>query len=106
MIEYNIMPNLLKVYTDLTKFPSEDEKKFMQEVNPADDAARTQALSNWKHSSITKEKIQKHEMEYAKLVNESIKLAVSYPTHKNFEQIVQNLVKANTLIEIITEYGN
>jgi hypothetical protein len=102
--------NFGKIYSSVTKLPREESF-----TNPPDsveksnnDAARIQAVHNWKQSTVTQEFVKSTQDEISDLINKAIALAVSYPTTNNHQQIVQNLVKADTLSKLldIHIYGN
>lgn len=97
------MPNLAKLYTQLTKNPIESDTP-LKEIDPAADAARQQSLSNWKNATITREKVAEYQDEIVKLVKQSVELALSFPQHGNPHKIIQNLIKIDTLTKIVNSY--
>lgn len=97
------MPNLASLYTAITKNP---ESLIPEPAPELQDAGRQQLLTNWHQSTITQEKILKHENDIAKLFNECVDLAGAYPSHQNPHGILQRLNKIAILREIIREYGN
>lgn len=98
------MPNLAKLYTELTRFRSKEEIALESKPQPEPDAGRSQAMQQWKASTITKEKINKYVKEMAVLVDESVNLAKSFPTHQNPHKIIANLIRVEQLNTIINDY--
>lgn len=98
--------NIAKIYTDITKLPKEsdssDKQKSVSKSN--EDAARVQAKFNWKSSTITQEVVASIHGEINDLIVKSVGLAVSYPTHTNAHQIVQNLIRVDTLTKLLQNY--
>lgn len=97
--------NIAKIYTDITKLPKESgsgEQKSVSESN--EDAARAQAKFNWKSSTVTQEVVASIHKEINDLIVKSVGLAVSYPTHTNAHQIVQNLIRVDTLTKLLQNY--
>lgn len=99
------MPNIPLLYTRLTKNPPKEVNvEKTNDINPADDAARQQMESNWKRSTVTLEKANKLTDDIAKLFDECLVIAHSYPQHQNPHKMVQNLVKIKALKEILETY--
>lgn len=96
------MPNLAKIYdlaTGKLSKPVEDPNK------PLEAAARTQIKFDWLQSTVTQEMFSSISKEIEDCLAQAEALAVSYPTHQNHQQIIQTLVKANSLRKVIEVYA-
>lgn len=99
------MPNLAQIYSDITRPKSEEQlaeeaKSRLKEP----DAGRTQAVLNWKASTITKEKVNKYVKEIETLLDEAVLLSKTFPQHQNPHKIIANLNRIDQLKGIINDY--
>lgn len=96
------MPNILSIYTNVTKNSLETAKEKPPQSSNEDNAAKRQLINHWKNSDITREKVKELEKEIVKLFEESLQFAI---TNKNTPKILINLIKINTLQEILKSYA-
>lgn len=71
--------------------------------SPAEDAAHTQTKLNWLASTPTELMMKKLQNQITDLLALSVMQAVTYPTHQNHLQIIQNLVRVSELQKTIEE---
>lgn len=100
------MPNIAKIYTDATKVPKESDTDKPLDVPHEEDAAHYQARQNWLRSDITKEYKEALEKEMAELLNLAVTYAVTYPQHKNVDQIIHALVRVDIINKILKSYAS
>lgn len=91
-----------QLYTELTKLPAEAQEVPVSEIQESE--ARTQVKHQWKQSTVTQELVFSIKKEINDLIVSSISLAVSYPQTSNHQQIVQNLIKVDTLQKLLDTY--
>lgn len=90
------------LYTELTKLPPEVQEVPVSAVQESE--ARTQVRHQWKQSTVTQELVQSLKQEINDLIVSSISLAISYPQTSNHQQIVQNLIRIDTLQKLLDTY--
>ena len=93
--------NQAKLYSDATSLP--DEKA--PAVDTPEQAMHKQLILNWRNDAITRIKVAELEKQITELLEEATQLAVSYPQTNNHQQIVQKLVKADTLRKVVDSYA-
>ncbi len=95
------MPNLPSLYTKLTRSLREEDKV----EKPVEvDAGREEALAQWRRATITQEKVKEMNDECSRLFNECLHLAKTYHQHEDHQQILNNLIRIDTLNTIIQSY--
>lgn len=94
------MPNLASIYTRSTKILDEIIPEEIK--NSENNAAERQLLNNWKNSKVTQEKVKELETEIVKLMEECLRFAMR---GDNTPKILINLIKINTLKEILQSYA-
>ena len=72
-------------------------------VSPAEDAAHAQMKQNWLNSSATEIMVKKLHLQIDNLVAQSILQAITYPSHGNHQQIIQNLIRVSELQKTLAE---
>ena len=96
--------NVAKIYSDsVGRVPQEPKQ---ESKSPAADAARLQALTNWLESTITQELFKTANERINALVEQAITAASSYPTTKDSETVIQELVRADELRKLMNTYAN
>ena len=90
-------------YTDSTLRNVPDEERESQPDTEV--TLSIQAKINWLGDSVTQLMISSIRKEIDELELQARQLAVSYPQHNNHQQIVQSLVKADTLRKVLDKYG-
>lgn len=96
------MPNIAKIYSIATG------KAVAPEQQPEDKdlAIKTQVRLNWLQSTPTQEMFSSIGKEIEDCLAQAETLAVTYSTHQNHQQIIQILVKANTLRKVLESYAS
>lgn len=74
-------------------------------ISPAEDAGRKQAKINWLESSITQEVIKDMHTQATEFIELAVRHAVSYPTAKNHDIIIQLLVRADQTRKLVNKYA-
>lgn len=92
---------LATLYTNAIKGPIEKPK----EEQLGQDQLMNDLKLKWLNSDISKQHIRDLEEELSKLIQLSIELSVSFPSHQNPHQIISNLVKASTIQKVLGQYG-
>jgi len=110
------MSNLAKIYSDATgktelaklraqKAQEEGSNEISpfgaKSPSPAADALTIQTKIDWLASPVTQDLFKSLTTEYSELIANAIAGAVAYPVHGNHQQIVQWLVRANTIKTIL-----
>lgn len=91
-----------QLYTELTKLPAEAQEVPVSAIQESE--ARTQVKHQWKQSTVTQELVLSVKKEINDLIVSSISLAVSYPQTSNHQQIVQNLIRVDSLQKLLDTY--
>lgn len=93
-----------QLYTEVTKLPAEVAEVPQNVAAIQESEARIQVKHQWKESTVTQELVRSLKKEINDLIVTSISLAISYPQTSNHQQIIQNLIKVNTLQELLDIY--
>jgi hypothetical protein len=75
-------------------------------VSPQKDPARLALIHNWLQSTVTQEMLADINENEQGLITLAIQQACSYPSHNNHQQIVQLLVRVDTLRKLKETYVN
>ena len=96
------MPRLASLYTSLTRNSTLINGEPNIQSNHEDDAAKRQLITHWQNSTITLEHKHKIEDEIIKLFEQSLSLACN---NQDTPKVLINLIKINTLKEILNQYA-
>ena len=85
------------------RFDNNQPKKEV--ISPAEQATITQTKVDWIQHPITTEMFRDINETIAGHLQQAVQLAVTFPQHKDFAQIINVLVKVDTLQNLIKVYG-
>lgn len=91
-------------YTDSTLRNVPDETR---ESQPDTEVTLSRQLKlNWIKDPVTQQMLSSIQKEIDEMNVLATQLACSYPTHNNHQQVIQTLVKADTLRKVIDTYAS
>jgi hypothetical protein len=102
------MSNIASIYTEHTKLPRQEDSPSEEVLRASQvNATLAQQHANWLSSPITKLMVLRHQSEANNLMQEAVELACNKGNSDPavVSRIVNNLVKANTLKEVIESYA-
>lgn len=98
------MSNLHNIYLDATSIPDEDADKISSDVLINESLEfKQQRIDKWLLLQESREFVSIVQNLIDTKIVEAIKLAATYPQHKNHDKVIHTLVEVNTLKETLNK---